>query len=106
MDRLLPLIAFAIGEVNMPIDQPRQHGCLAQVDHPGTSRNLNTGRGSDIGNPVAPDEHHLIGHIVPRPRIEHPAGSNSNKLQTLWSLRPHPRRRRRHQQNAETNDCY
>ena len=83
VERLLPLIAFAIGEVDVPIDKPRQHGCLAQVDHLGTSRNLHTSRWSDICNAVAPDEHHLIGKIGSRLRIEHPAGSNGNNLQTL-----------------------
>ena len=106
MHRLLPLIAFAIGEVNVPIDQPRQHRCLAQVDHLGTSRNLHTSRRSDIRNAVAPDEHHLIGNIGSRFRIEHPAGPNGDNLRTLWSLRRQPKRRHPSQQDSETNDHY
>ena len=106
MDRLLPLIAFAISEVNVPIDQPRQHGCLAQVDDLGACRNLDTSRRSDVGNAVTPDEHHLIVHVDPRLGIENLAGSNGNNLQTLWSLGPHSSPRRRPQQDGETNDWY
>ncbi len=106
VDRLLPLIAFAIGEVDVPIDQPRHHGCFAQIDHLGPSRNLHTNRRSDICNPVAPDEHHLIGKIGSRLRIEHSAGPNGDNLRTLWSLRRQPKRRHPSQQDGETNEHY
>src|SRR5439155_26969212 len=89
--------------MNVSVDQSRKHGGVAQVDHLGSRRNLETRGRPNIGYPIASDEHDLIGEISSGLRIEHPAGSNGNNL-TLRSLGPQSSGPLRAQQKGQTND--
>src|SRR5712692_7686231 len=70
----------AVSQVNVAVDQSRQHRRLAQVDDPRIGGNLHAPRRSDVRNSVASNEHDLIRQIHARLHVEQAAGANGDHL--------------------------
>ena len=77
-----------VGQVQVTVNQAREHGRLAQVDHPGAGGNLYAVGGTGVADSLARDEHNLIGDVRARPGIEHAPRANRDHLSRL-GLSPH-----------------
>src|ERR1700730_15573117 len=73
----------SIREMNVTIDQPRQHGRLAQVNDLCSSRSLDTVGWTYFSNSVATDKYYLIAQICPGLRVKQPARAHSYNLRVL-----------------------
>src|SRR5437867_4012125 len=60
MQRHLALVRPFRETVHVPINQPRQHRRLAEIDHAGARGNLHATGWADVGDAVTLDEDHLI----------------------------------------------
>ncbi len=77
---LVLIIAGRVGQVNVAINQSRKHRRLAEVNHLGADRNLESVGRTYIHNLVAVDQHNLIGQIGARLGVEHLAGAQGHNL--------------------------
>ncbi len=67
-------------QVHVPVDQARQHGRRAEVDHARARRNFHAVRGTHVRDPVALNHDYLIREVRSRARIEQAPGADSHSL--------------------------
>ena len=95
-------ISDGVGEMDVAIDQSRQHSRAAQVNYPGAGRDGYAARRTYLSNFFALDENHFVVQHLARFRIEQSAGAYSFSFRSL-RLRPKERRSKKKTQQPERN---
>ena len=67
-----------VEDMCMAVNQAGKHSRRAEIDHGRVGRNRDRRRRSDVGDPVAANEHHLIHEESARLRVEKAAGAEGD----------------------------
>ncbi len=71
-------------EMGVRVDEPGQHGHLAEIDHPGVrGLSLDLGERADRLDPFAFDQDSYIGLDVGRPAVDQAPGLDQHRLGSL-----------------------
>ena len=92
------LWSAVVEHVRVRVDEPGQYRRLPQVDHLHAGRNRDAPFGSDLGNSLARNKHHLVRQHLPALAVEQAAGadrdlSRSRRAFVEAAVRSHARRR-------------
>ena len=71
---------LVLHQVHVPVDQARQHGRAAHVDHARARGNLHAVRRTHVRDALALNHDHLIREIRSGARIKQPPGANGDSL--------------------------
>ena len=75
-----------VEHVRVRVDQARQNGCRAQVDHLGVRRNLDLTLRPDFGDSIARNDHYLFRQHLASLAVEQAAGADGDESRRRRAL--------------------